>query len=269
MSLGGLAWYMASRGQARNARINYGAVLGLPPDHPEVGRLARRAFEQYGQMLADFLLIASLSREELFQRMHIDGLDHLDRALAEGRGCVVAIPHLGSWDMGGAVGGLLGYPVVTVADRFPGSLNDAVARARSRMGLNILHPGRHVVPRLLEALATNHLVCLVCDLPHGPGIEVEFLEHRATVPSGPAALALKTGAPLLTAHFPRTAPGHYVGLVDGPLARSSSGDRRLDALALTQAIVRRFETYIRRWPDQWYAFRPLLSARKEPAAVAV
>ena len=92
-------------------------MLGLPPGSPEVRRLARRAFQNYGRMLADFTLIAALSADELRARVSFTGLSHVDAALARGRGCILALPHMGSWDWAGSAGGALGYPVYAVTDR--------------------------------------------------------------------------------------------------------------------------------------------------------
>src|SRR2546423_13105558 len=62
---GGAAWYWLSAGQRRNALDNYAAALGSTPDDPAVARVARQAFQNYGRMLMDFLLMGSLSPEEL------------------------------------------------------------------------------------------------------------------------------------------------------------------------------------------------------------
>src|SRR6202035_2801916 len=111
---GGTAWFWLSAGQRRAALENYAAALGLDSGDPEVARVARRAFQNYGRMLTDFLLLGSLTPEELMQRMTIDGLDQLDAALARGRGAIMAVPHMGSWDMAGSYAGALGYPLAAV-----------------------------------------------------------------------------------------------------------------------------------------------------------
>src|SRR5689334_13999558 len=62
---GGALWWAADRGRRHNAWTNYGAALGLAEDDPRVRRLARRAFANYGRMLADFLLVGSLTPDEV------------------------------------------------------------------------------------------------------------------------------------------------------------------------------------------------------------
>ena len=250
---GGAAWFWLSVPQRRAALDNYAAALGLDRSSPQVARVARRAFQNYGRMLMDFLLLGSLTPEELVTRMTIDGRDHLDAALAGGRGAIMAVPHMGSWDMAGSYAGALGYPISAVAERFPGSLNEAVVRTRRRFGLNIIVLGRSAVRAITEALNANHIVALLCDLEQGPGLDVRFFGRRAVVPGGPAAIALKTGAPLMPACQYAISPGHHHIHLDPPLAIGDGETKE----TLMQRVVDRLEGFIKERPEQWYAFRPM------------
>jgi phosphatidylinositol dimannoside acyltransferase len=252
---GGAAWFWLSAGQRRAALENYAAALGRETHDREVSRVARRAFQNYGRMLTDFLLMGSLTPEELIQRMTIDGLEHVDAALAKGRGAIMAVPHMGSWDMAGSYAGALGYPIAAVAERFPGSLNDAVVRTRQRFGLNVIALGRSAVRGITQALQANAIVALLCDLEQGPGIPVRFFGRRAIVPGGPAAIALKTGASLMPACQYATSPGRHHVHLEPPLTWLAGETKE----GLMQRVVSRFEDFIRERPDQWYAFRPMFT----------
>ncbi len=248
---GGSAWFLLSAAQRRAALDNYAAVLGTGPDDPRAARVARRAFQNYGRMLMDFLVLGSLSPEELGKRMSYDGREHLDAALAGGRGAIMALPHMGSWDMAGSYAASLGYKVWAVAEKFHGSLNDAVVNTRERFGLKVVGIGRSAVRTLNEALHENGIIALVCDLEQGPGVPVRFFGRRAIVPGGPAALALKHGAAVITAAPYATSPGHYHVHLDSPIHVSADDTKE----GLMQRVVERFEDFIRERPDQWYAFR--------------
>ncbi|MEA2655352.1 MAG: phosphatidylinositol dimannoside acyltransferase [Chloroflexota bacterium] len=250
---GGTAWYWLNAKQRRAALGNYAAALGLGPSEPEVARVARRAFQNYGRMVLDFLLMSSLTKEELIKRTDIDGLEHVDAALARGRGVIMALPHMGSWDNTGSYGGALGYPIMAVTGRFPGSLNDAVVKTRERYGLQVLLVGRPAVREIIQALEANRMVGLVCDQEEGPGVEVSFFGRRAIVPGGPAALAIKTGAALLPGYqYMPSAGRHHIHIE--PALTWPDGETKEN---LMQRVVNRFETFIRERPDQWYAFRPM------------
>lgn len=250
-SPGGSAWFWLNRSQRRAALENYGAVLDLPARHPDVAKVARRAFQNYGRMLTDFVLLGGLTREEVLERVVVDGLHNLDAALEQGRGVVLALPHMGSWDMAAAYGAARGYPMIAVAERFPGSLDLAIIDNRRRFGLDVIALGRSAVREVREALAANKVVALVCDLQQGPGVEVTFFGRRAVVPSGPAAFSLKSGAPMLLVHSHSSGPGRY-RVVAEPGPEWAAGETSESAM---QSIIKRFETYIRKRPDQWYAFR--------------
>lgn len=252
---GGTAWFWLSAAQRRAALDNYAAALGRDHDDPQVGRVARRAFQNYGRMLMDFLLLGTLSRDDVLARMDVDGRQHLDQAIAEGRGVIVALPHMGSWDMSAAYAAALGYPMLAVAEKFPGSLNDAVLSTRTRIGIKIVTLGRAAVRAITEHLEARGVVALLCDLEQGPGVTVKFFGRRAVVPSGPAAIALKTGAVLIPAYQYSPARGRYHGHIDPPLARNEGETKE----SLMQRVVHRFEEFIQEHPDQWYAFRPMFS----------
>jgi lauroyl/myristoyl acyltransferase len=257
----GTLWWAIDPGRRRNARANYGAVLGLSEDDPRVRRVVRRAFANYGRMLADFLLMGSLRPEDVRGMVTVSGQEHVEAALAGGRGAVLALPHMGSWDFAGAIGSLLGYRISAVAEVLAGSLNDVMVETRSIHGLEIIPLDRSAVRAITGALERNGLVALMCDLPHGAGVEVSFFGRRATVPSGPAAIACRRGAPLLPTYCHWTDSGKCHIHIDPPIhppAETECRGKRM-AAEVMQEVVDRFEVFIREHPEQWYAFRRILT----------
>lgn len=250
---GGTAWYWLSAGQRHAALDNYAAALGRDRSDPEVAKVARRAFQNYGRMLSDFVLMGILTPNDLIRQVSVEGLEHVDAALAEGRGAIMAVPHMGSWDMAGSWAAAKGYPVSAVAERFPGSLNDAVVETRQRFGLNVISLGRSAVRAITDALRSNGVVALLCDLEQGPGVDVRFFGRRAVVPGGPAAIAIKTGAALMPSYVYGVAPSRYHIHLDAPLSWPAAETKE----DLMQRVVARFEDFIKGRPDQWYAFRPM------------
>ncbi len=218
-------------------------------------RVATRAFQNYGRMLTDFVLIGSITPAELQARVTYDGREHLDAAIAAGRGAIIAAPHMGSWDMGGSLAGTLGYKVTAVAERFPGSLNDAVVETRERFGVRVVTLGRPAVRELTAALSENGVVALICDLEQGPGVKVRFFDRSAIVPAGPASFAIKTGAALLPTYVRASGPGSYHVHIDPALPVHDADTRE----GVMQRVIARFEDFIKERPDQWYAFRPMFS----------
>jgi KDO2-lipid IV(A) lauroyltransferase len=189
--------------------------------------------------------------------MTVTGLEHVDEALAGGRGCIMAVPHMGSWDMAGSFAGALGYRVAAVADRMPGSLDDAVVATRQALGLKVIPLGRSAVRAIFAQLEANGIVALLCDLPHGPGVQVRMFGRQITVPGGPASIACRARAPLLPACAVRTGPGTYHVLVDPPIPTEGRCSDKDSHRELMQEVAGHFERFIRANPDHWFAFQQL------------
>ena len=113
----------------------------------------------------------------------------------------------------------------------------------------------------MRTLRDGGLVGLLCDRDLvGNGIDVEFFGEKTTMPSGPATLAMRTGATLLTAAV-YSGPGQdHHAVVGGPIDLTRTGSLRGDVSRVTQEIAHRFESLIRRAPEQWHVFQPLWSA---------
>ena len=87
-------------------------------------------------------------------------------------------------------------------------------------------------------------------------MEVEFFGERTTLPSGPATLAIRTGAPLLPVAVYFRNPVGYHGVVRPPLDVSRQGTLREDVTRITQALAGELEAFIRRAPEQWHLLQP-------------
>jgi KDO2-lipid IV(A) lauroyltransferase len=250
------------------ARENYAAVLARDPSDAEVARTARRAFANYGRMLADFVMLTTLTREDVLRSSSVDGLEHVFGALEAGRGAVLVGAHMGNWDFGGAMAAVHGVPLAAVADRFPvAEIHELLVGSREALGMRVLMADRDVLRNIAKSLAENRILALIADLTTQSGVEVEFFGHRAVIPVGPAHIALRSGVPILTFGMQRRADWGYHVIVDPPIDFAPTGRRRDDVNALTQLVVRRLEQHIRATPDQWYAFRRMWSdARAETDA---
>jgi KDO2-lipid IV(A) lauroyltransferase len=169
---------------------------------------------------------------------------------------------MGSWDFAGALGTRLGYRLSAVAETFPGSLDEAVVEARALLGLDVIPLGRAAVRAINRGLDDGRLVALLCDLPPpgGGGVQVSFFGKRAVVPSGPAAFAIKRRIPVLPVFSRRDGPGHYHVHVDPPIdpPEAAEAGRKDAPAAMMQKVVERFERFIHDYPEQWYAFKPVL-----------
>ena len=111
---------------------------------------------------------------------------------------------------------------------------------------------------VFQALRSNEILGIVVDRPSpNDGVPVRFFDAWASVPTGPAVIALRTGSPILTAVAIRKPDDSFLILAGDGVSYQPSGDHKRDIQALTQSIMISLEKLIRRYPEQWYMFRPM------------
>ena len=234
-------------------RTSGGQLRGLA-----LQRAVRQAFQSYVKYWVESFRLSQMSAAELDARISVTGREHLDAALAEGRGVIMALPHLGGWDFGGAWFCSQGYKATVVVEPLePPELFEWFADMRRSMGLEVVALGPDVGTKVLRRLNEGGIVGLVCDrdLP-GTGVKVMFFGEETTLPSGPATLALRTGAPLLpTAVYFDGRYGHR-GVIRPPVPVERTGRFRDDVVRVTQLLADELESFISEAPSQWHLFQP-------------
>ena len=175
---------------------------GRAADPAEVRAVARRGLRTYARYWHEAFRLPALGAADVAARFPVVGTEHLDAAVASGRGAVLALPHMGNWDLAGAWLTGRGVPFTTVAERLePAVLFEAFVAFREGLGMEVLPltGGRRPPAALLsERLRAGGVLCLLADRDLSRhGVEVELAGARTRVPAGPARLALQTGAVLL------------------------------------------------------------------------
>jgi len=218
------------------------------------------------KMFADFMLMDTLKPEEIRRMVRPRGIEWIDRALAGGTGAVVVTAHVSNWDILAAAASVYGYPISAVTNELPsGGINELVIASRERIGMKMIRLGPGSARQILKALARNELVALASDLYSGDrGVRVPFFNRPAMFPAGPAAIALKTGAPILPVWCRRQTDNVYVAEIEAPIEVSRTGDTARDIQVTTERIVQFFERIIRREPDQWLVFLPVWRLGQAP-----
>jgi KDO2-lipid IV(A) lauroyltransferase len=238
---------------------NQARVLGLAPDHPLVRASTREAFRLYGRYWYDGFHVVTVDDEWIVDRFRCEGREHLERALVEGRGAILALPHMGNWDAAGRWMKAIGHDVVSVAeDLEPPELFDLFLRHREALGMRIIghSSDRRVGRKLGDALTKNGVVALVADRDlGGRGIDVEMFGGHRRLPAGPALLALTTGAALIVTPIYTEGRGWHC-IMHAPLEVADTGDRKADVVTLTRALAAEFERAISAQPSDWHLFQP-------------
>lgn len=232
-------------------RASGGALQGLA-----LRKAVAETFGSYGRYWLELFRLPDDARRTL--EIDIEGFDYITAGLERGSGVILALPHVGGWDFGGAWLATQGFPPTVVVEPVePPELFEWFAGVRRALGMTVVQLGPDAGRAVLHALRSNQIVCLLCDRDLvGDGIEVEFFGERTTMPAGPATLSLRTGAPLLAAAVYFAPRGGHHAVVMPPVPAQREGRLRDDVGRVTQELAHRFEELIRAAPEQWHLLQP-------------
>lgn len=260
----GAASYLGWPSKRQVTRLNMAQVTGRPAQDPYVQRLALTSWRNYGRYASDFISFPHLNIDQVVRNMRdlSEGQDgwqgHVRTALQAGQGAILTSAHFGNWDMAGAILARE-IPVSAVAETFSDKqLNQLLQDQRKEKGIGII-PMEGSVRRILRILKQNELAAIIVDRPvtEDQGIEVMFFGRKTYVPSGPAALALKSGAAIVPGFAWYGHHNKYYTRMFPPIfPQENKGEERAKEISrLTQRMYDAIEVMIREWPTQWYMFR--------------
>jgi KDO2-lipid IV(A) lauroyltransferase len=228
------------------------------PEKPnrEIHRLRIRMFRNFAKYLVDFFRFSKLDKDYIKKNIRLENIHYLKEALAKGKGVIVLTAHLGNWELGGAVIGLLGYPLWVVAlPHKDKRVNNFFNYQRESKGMRVIPLGK-AVKQCLNALKENGMVALVGDRDFTEkGLIIDFFGKPAFFPEGAVAFSLKTSAIIVPGFMLRNKDDTFTLRIERPLEYSSEDNRDNDFRKLISKYKVIFEDYIRKYPDQWYMFR--------------
>jgi KDO2-lipid IV(A) lauroyltransferase len=248
--------YLAWPAKRRSSNINFGHVLGLPPSHPRVARMALRAYREYARYIVELMRLPSRPMEELADGIEGDGMDLIVGAWeGSGRPMIVIAGHVGNNEAVAAAIASRGLPANVVADdsAYP-EIFELLRQQRESWGVHII-PWRNL-RELFTVLRRNEIVALLVDWGYrSDGIPVQLFGSWTALPAGPATLAAKTGAIIAPMAIRRTESGRFRIEAPGNFTVDSSDPAELQRA--TQRIADALETIVGAAPTQWYSFKPV------------
>lgn len=210
------------------------------------------AMRSYMRYWCDTFRFPDWSQERVVNTVSVTNEHLLMDAIAAKTGVIVALPHAGNWDHAGAYFCAKGVPLVTVAERLkPEKLYLKFLSYRESMGMQVLPLDGRVLDTLEKRLNDGALVALVADRDLSrSGIEVNFFGGPARMPAGPALLAIRTKAPLITAFVSYTQSGIHIEF--NTVLLPSSGSENDMVREIVQMTAQQFETGIAKDPQDWH-----------------
>ncbi|NJQ05558.1 phosphatidylinositol mannoside acyltransferase [Streptomyces lonarensis] len=253
------AWRRRGRGvrqlEANLARVRPGSTAD------ELRELSRAGMRSYLRYWVESFRLPVWSEDRVRTGVHVHEMSRVTDTVAQGRGVVLALPHMGNWDLAGAwLAGAADLPFTTVAERLrPETLYDRFVAYREGLGMEVLpHTGGSAFGTLARRLRAGGVVALVADRDlSASGVEVDFFGEPTRMPAGPALLAQQTGAAL----FPvtlwyDTTPVLQVRVHD-PVEVPDEGTRAQRGAAMTQRLADEFAAGIARHPEDWHMLQRL------------
>ncbi len=214
--------------------------------------LVIQAMRSYMRYWCDTFRFPDWSKEKTVGTVQVTNEHLLLDAIAAKTGVIVALPHAGNWDHAGAYFCANGIQLVTVAERLkPEKLFLKFLEYRQAMGMEVLPLDGRVLDTLTDRLNAGALVALVADRDLSrSGIDVEFFGGPARMPAGPALLALRTKAPLITAYVSYTETGIHIDFNNVVLPTSGSDKEKVEEIV--QMTAKYFERGISDNPEDWH-----------------
>jgi KDO2-lipid IV(A) lauroyltransferase len=247
----GRLFYTVDRGHRRVALTNLEQCFPSRTDL-ERRQIARSMFAHFGRLLCEMLKFSTLSHAEMLERVEFEGEDRARLAYAQGKGVLFFTGHFGFWELHAIVHGLRLQPIGVLARALDNSaLNTLLEDVRSRTGNSVIYR-QGAVRRVLKTLAAGQGVAMLIDqhMHSSDAIWVDFFQRPAATTSTLAALALRTGCPVVPVFALPVEGGRYRMIyehaVDAPTGEGPDAIREF-----TQRCTDVLEMYVRRHPELW------------------
>jgi KDO2-lipid IV(A) lauroyltransferase len=264
IGLGAQLSYVAWPAKRRWSNANFGHVLGLPPDHPRVRRVALAAYRHYGRYIIELMRLPRMSREMAGGLVRTEDLDAIDEVWKRSPGGLIfVLGHMANVDAVAAGVGARWRVNVVADDSAYKELFDDFKRDREEWGNHVI-PWRNL-REIYGVLKRREMLALLVDWGYrSDGIPVRMFDAWTTLPAGPATLAAKTRSLILPVLLRRTEDDRFAISWTEPISVTSTDPAEL--ARATQRIADALAASIAAAPEQWYSFKPIWPTTPEEEA---
>jgi lauroyl/myristoyl acyltransferase len=258
----------------RRLESNLARVVGGDPADPAIRELSRAGMRSYFRYWMEAFRLPSMDRDRILSDTRAIDAHFIFDNIDKGRGAVMALPHMGNWDLAGAWLVHKGYPFSTVMERLrPESLFERFVAYRQSLGMEVLPltskggGSAMAFGTLAKRLREGRPVCLPAERDlTSSGVEVDFFGAKTRMVAGPALLAVRTGAALLPAVLWFEGKGWGIRIYE-EVPVPVEGTRQEKVAAMTQSLASVFEKGIAEHPEDWHMLQRLWLDDLEPRPV--
>jgi len=222
-------------------------------DAARVAATARGVYAHFGAVMLDLLWMEGRPAEELLALADLEGVEHLQRARAAGRGVVAPSAHLGNWEVQAVASVPRVGEIAVVARPLDNPLLDRrLVSLRASSGNTVIYKQK-ALAQVLRTIRNGGIVAILIDqnMQASDGIFVRFFGRPACTTTVAAALALKTGCAIVPVRCLLQPSGRYRMRYGPPVEWPRTGRRDADIAELTQHLTAIVEGWVRETPEQW------------------
>jgi KDO2-lipid IV(A) lauroyltransferase len=214
--------------------------------------LTRSMFAHFGSLVFELIKFGTYSRDQKLAASDVEGTDRVRQAYAKGKGVLFVTGHFGYWEIFALGHPLISEPVSVLARPLDNPyLHRMLEDLRTSTGNSVIYR-QGAVRRMLRDLSAGRGVAVLIDqhLHSADALYVGFFRRPAATTSAVAALALRTGAPVIPVFCLPQPDGRYRFIYEHPV--DPPGDDATDAVReFTQRCTDVLEMYVRRYPELW------------------
>jgi len=236
----------------KRLRSNYLRVMPNISER-QLDELTKDGMRSYLRYWFDTFRLNKWSKARIIETTFVVRENLLRDPIATKKGCIIALPHAGNWDHAAAYFCSTGITLTAVVEKLkPEAIFKKFLAYRQSIGIEAISHKEKTIPILMERLNQGKLIALVADRDMSRnGIEVNFLGGIAKMPAGPAILALKTGAPLVTAYIRYLEKGIEITF-DETIKLPVLGSEEEQIKIVTQSMADNFAKRIKDSPVDWH-----------------
>jgi len=236
----------------KRLRSNYRRVMPNISER-QLDELTKDGMRSYLRYWFDTFRLNKWSKARIIETTFVVRENLLRDPIATKEGCIIALPHAGNWDHAAAYFCSTGITLTAVVEKLkPEAIFKKFLAYRQSIGIEAISHKEKTIPILMERLNQGKLIALVADRDMSRnGIEVNFLGGIAKMPAGPAILALKTGAPLVTAYIRYLEKGIEITF-DETIKLPVLGSEEEQIKIVTQSMADNFAKRIKDSPVDWH-----------------
>lgn len=213
----------------------------------EAKKLVVKIYRNFAKFIYEFLILPKVDKTNLFNYLEIEHREYLDRAIKNGKGVLVLTSHIGNWELGAGMLGILGYSPTVISLSQPSKyIKQFFTKRREAVGMKVVYVDEKLTP-VISTLRKGGVVATLGDRVYlGRPEQGKLFGEKFYFPSGVFELQKRLNTSILPAFCVREGDRYKVYFEP----ELSNGVNEWAQI---------LEKYIKQYITQWFVFDPLWS----------